>query len=87
MPNGSDPVWMETVRIEIPRDRLRSHAPHLKSRGGQGLAVASGGDGNDAPPYDFSIIVWNRVQEQARSRRVKVWNWDAKTVCATAEKY
>lgn len=39
--------------------------------------VADGGDGIDVPPHEFSIIVWNRVQEQGLSRRVKVWNSDA----------
>lgn len=76
MPNGTDPVWMETVRIEVPRDRLWSRESHIQSRGGEGLAVADSGDGNDVPPSDFSIIVWNRVQEQGRSQRVKVWTLD-----------
>lgn len=72
MPNGSDPVWMETVRIEIPRVRLRSCATHLQSQRGEGVAAADGGDRDDVQPPDFSIIVWNRVQEQGRSQRIKV---------------
>lgn len=69
MPNGFDPVWMETVRIEIARDRLR----HLRD-GRKGSS--DGGDGenhvsdNDT---DFSVIVWNcGGNGRRRSRRAKV---------------
>lgn len=75
MPNGFDPVWMETVRVEIARDRLRSHASHRHSRGGEGLADTDGGLGNDSPPSDVSITVWNLVQERGRSQREKVGNY------------
>lgn len=78
MPNGFDPVWMETVRIEIARDRLRSGAPssRRRSRGGEGLADADADDGGNGvvPPSDFSIIVWNRVQEHEWTQRDKVRN-------------
>lgn len=73
MPNGFDPVWMETVRIEIDRDRLRPRASQRYSRGGEGLDGIDDGGGTDVPPSDFSIVVWNLVQEQERSQRDKVW--------------
>lgn len=60
MPNGCDPVWMETVRIEIARDRVRLHNRQHKGEQGHG---PQGNDGDCYPsPNDFSIVVWNRVQ-------------------------
>lgn len=71
MPNGFDPVWMETVRIEIARDRLR----HLRE--GRKGSTDDGDDDNHASQHneatDFSIIVWNcGGQDRGQSRQAKV---------------
>lgn len=72
MPNGSDPVWMETIRIEIARHRLRSHAPHCHSRVEKSVAEIDNGAADDVPQSDFTVTVWNRVKELRRSQRDKV---------------
>lgn len=60
MPNGFDPVWMETVRIEIARDRLRLQNRQHEGEEGRG---PKGNNRDSSPaPNDLSIIVWNRVQ-------------------------
>lgn len=69
MPNGVDPVWMETVRIEIDRDRLRSHKGQQK---GNGLANNDGGSGSETLPADFSITVWNRLEGRGQAQPEKV---------------
>ena len=71
MPNGVDPVWMETVRIEIDRGRLR---PQSGTHAGEEVANNGGriGRGKDSTPADFSIIVWNRVQGRGQPRTEKV---------------
>lgn len=59
MPNGSDPVWMETVCVEIARERFFLHGQQHQD-GIQDPSLTS----MDAHS-DFSITVWDRsVQEQ-----------------------
>lgn len=76
MPNGFDPVWMETVRIEIARDRLRLHQRGHLQEGQKGSSTDDDGGGvgdDDVPPTDFSIIVWNNCgQGQGQSKQAKV---------------
>lgn len=70
MPNGFDPVWMETVRIEIDRDRLRHLREGRKGSTDNGGAENHASD-NDAT--DFSIIVWNcGGQGRGQSRQARV---------------
>ncbi|CAM9193761.1 unnamed protein product [Scytosiphon promiscuus] len=72
MANGCDPVWMETIRVEIARDRAWTQRRH---RGGGADFThhherKDRGDGeDDADDHDvmaahFSIMVWNHVQSQ-----------------------
>jgi len=76
MPNGIDPVWMETVRIEIDRDRLRSHKGQQTGNGRAHNGGGVHGGANDALPSDFSIIVWNRLQGRGQAQLEKVEDCD-----------
>ncbi|CAM9127974.1 unnamed protein product, partial [Hapterophycus canaliculatus] len=61
MANGADPVWMETIRLEIVRDHVRTQR---RQKGGI-VDVAHHREGNDddgVVPADFSITVWNHIQ-------------------------
>lgn len=50
MPNGSHPVWMETVRIEIGRDRLWRQQQQQEQEAHPSLRNIAA---------DFSITVWD----------------------------
>ncbi len=81
MPNGVDPVWMETVRIAINRDRLRSHKGQRKGHGSANDGGGDHGSRNEALPSDFSIIVWNRLQGRGQAQPEKVEDFESMEAC------
>lgn len=68
MANGFDPVWMETVRIEIARDRIRTQRwPEARREDGTDDNDSYGRDRDDngddgVVPANFSIVVWTCFQ-------------------------